>query len=320
VTFGVAYPFDIGSFIKPVVVTRTVERNVAAPTPAVLEGQVTGQVKSARDGRPIPGALVAAGKRPLSRVATDPDGTFQTVPLPPGPVELEVSAPGFDSTKVTSAVILGRPAKVAVTLTPKIVTGNVRGTVKDSAGKPLPAALRLAGAEIFSAQADSAGQFSAALPVGAYRVTAEMPQMPPKEVTLDIVEGQDRQLDIVMRTGNGGGATIANGMITTKQAIKFTGGSRVDPKMAASLDAVAELLQDRQDLRLRIETYWDSSAGKGAQALTDAQAKAVKDYLVKKGVAEGRIEASGRGAENPMVPNIGPVNKAKNRRVELHVQ
>ena len=53
--------------------------------------------------------------------------------------------------------------------------------------------------------------------------------------------------------------------------------------------------------------------------MTDAQAKAIKDYLVKKGVAEGRIEAAGHGAENPLVPNIGPVNKAKNRRVELHV-
>ena len=33
----------------------------------------------------------------------------------------------------------------------------------------------------------------------------------------------------------------------------------------------------------------------------------------------GRVEAVGHGADNPLVPNIGPVNKAKNRRVELHV-
>jgi outer membrane protein OmpA-like peptidoglycan-associated protein len=321
VIFGAAYPFDIATFTKPVIVTRTIERNVGGPVAAPLEGQVTGIVKSARDGRPIPGALIAAGRRPLSRVATDPDGTFQSVPLPPGPVELEVSAPGFDSTKVPTAVILGRPAKVEVTLSPRIVTGNVRGTVKDSAGHPLPAALRLAGAEIFSAQADTAGQFSASLPVGTYRVTADMPQMPSKEVTLDIVEGQDRTLDIVMQSGTGGGvATIQGDQVMTKQPVRFASGSRVDPKMAIQLDAVVALLQERQDVRLRIDTYWDSSAGKGAKALTDAQAAAIKAYLVKKGIAEGRIEASGHGAENPMVPNIGPVNKAKNRRVELRVQ
>jgi hypothetical protein len=321
--FGVAYPFDIGSFLKPTIITRTVERNVGTPVAAAsLEGHVTGVVKSARDGKVIPGAIVGVVKRPHSRVATDLDGTFQTVPLPPGPVELEVSAPGFDSTKVPSAVILGRTAKVDVVLTAKIVTGNVRGTVKDGAGRPLPAALRLAGAEIFSAQADSAGQFSAALPVGAYRVTAEMPQMPPKEVTLQIVEGQDQMLDIVMGTGGGTGvapATISGDLVVTKAPIKLTGPG-LDAKTKTQLDSVAQLLQDRSDLRLRIETYWDSSAGKGAQALTDNQAKAIKAHLVKKGVSADRIEAKGHGSENPLVPNIGPVNKAKNRRVELHVQ
>jgi outer membrane protein OmpA-like peptidoglycan-associated protein len=44
----------------------------------------------------------------------------------------------------------------------------------------------------------------------------------------------------------------------------------------------------------------------------------VKEYLVKKGVPEGRVEAVGMGADKPLVPNIGPANKAKNRRVELH--
>jgi hypothetical protein len=321
--FGVSYPFDIGSFLTPTIVTRTVERNVGPPVAAAsLEGYVTGVVKSARG--PIPGAIVAVVRRPHSRVATDPDGTFQTVPLPPGPVELEVSAPGFDSTKVPSAVILGRTAKVDVVLTAKIVTGNVRGTVKDGAGKPLPAALRLAGAEIFSAQADSAGQFSASLPVGPYRVTAEMPQMPPKEVTLQIIEGQDQTIEIVMGSGGGAGtgvapATLSGDVVTTKAPIKLTGPA-LDAKTKTQLDSVAQLLQDRPELRLRIDTYWDSSAGKGAQALTDSQAKAIKAHLVKKGVSADRIEATGHGAENPLVPNIGPVNKAKNRRVELRAQ
>jgi outer membrane protein OmpA-like peptidoglycan-associated protein len=36
-------------------------------------------------------------------------------------------------------------------------------------------------------------------------------------------------------------------------------------------------------------------------------------------VADGRVEAVGVGADKPLVPNISPTNKAKNRRVELHV-
>jgi OOP family OmpA-OmpF porin len=115
--------------------------------------------------------------------------------------------------------------------------------------------------------------------------------------------------------------TLSGDTVTLKQPIKFKAGpTRLDPKAQAELDAVAELLQDHQELHtLRVEAYWDNSAGPKAKSLTDAQAKAIKDYLVGKGVADGRVEAAGQGAEKPLVPNIGPVNKAKNRRVELHI-
>ncbi len=45
----------------------------------------------------------------------------------------------------------------------------------------------------------------------------------------------------------------------------------------------------------------------------------MKAYLVKKGVPDARVEAAGMGAEKPLVPNIGPASKAKNRRVDLIV-
>jgi outer membrane protein OmpA-like peptidoglycan-associated protein len=327
VIFGLSYPFDIESFTKPTIITKTVEKPVPIGAPPALEAQIAGVVKSARDGKAIPNAIVAVVGKPLSRVGTDPDGTFKTQMLAPGPAVLDVSAPGHEATRVNAAVIIGRPTKVEVTLQPRVVTGNVRGTVKDAKGAPLQAALRFSGAEAFSAQADATGAFSAALPVGPYKVTAEMPGMPPKEVPLDIVEGQDKTLDIVLGAGGGGGgpaaspATLNGDVVTPKNALKFTGGSKLTPKMQASLDGVADLLAAHPEVRvLKVDAYWDNSAGPKAKALTEAQAKAIKDYLVKKGIPEARIEATGHGADNPLVPNIGPVNKGKNRRVELHVQ
>lgn len=231
-----------------------------------------------------------------------------------------MTAPGFEPTRVAAAVILGRPANADVVLTPKVMTGNVRGKVTDSKGHPLQASLRLAGVETYSAQADASGLFSAALPVGPYRVIAEMPAMPTKEVTVDIVEGHDSQLDIVMRAPNPN-VTLAGDVITLKQPITFkAGAAKLDAKAQGELDGVAELLQDHPELHtLKVETYWDNSAGAKAKSMTDAQAKAIKDYLIGKGVADARIDASGQGADKPLVPNIGPVNKAKNRRVELHI-
>jgi outer membrane protein OmpA-like peptidoglycan-associated protein len=321
VIFGLSYPFDIESFTKPVIVTKTVEKAVpSGPAPA-LEGTVAGVVKSSKDGKGLPTAIVAVVGKPLSRVGTDPDGSFQTIPLPPGPLVLDVSAPGHEATRVNAAVIIGRPSKLEVTLQARVATGNVRGRVVDGKGQPLQASLRFSGAEAFSAQADAQGNFSAALPVGPYRVSAEMPAMPPKEVPLDIVEGQDKTLDIVMGAAGGGAApaTLNGDVVTPKTPLKFK-GTKLDAKMQASLDGVASLLQEHPELRvLKVDTYWDNSAGLKGKAMTDAQAKAIKDYLVKKGVAESRIEAAGHGSDNPLVPNIGPVNKAKNRRVELHV-
>jgi hypothetical protein len=315
---GASFPLDIDALTKPVVVTKTIERPVPAGPPPALEAQIVGTVKSARDGKGVPNAIVSVVGKPHSRVGTDPDGSFQTIMLPPGPAVLDVSAPGFDSTRVTSAVILGRPTKVEVALQARIMTGNVRGHVVDAKGQPLQASLRFSGAEVFSAQADASGAFSAALPVGPYRVIAEMPTMPAKEVSLEIVEGQDKTLEIVMRPPNTS-VTVSGDVVTLKQPLKLK-GTALDAKAKASLDGLAEYLQDHPELRvLKVDTYWDSSAGPKAKGLTDGQAKAIKDYLVKKGVADSRIAAAGHGAENPLVPNIGPVNMAKNRRVELHV-
>ena len=38
-----------------------------------------------------------------------------------------------------------------------------------------------------------------------------------------------------------------------------------------------------------------------------------------KGAPADRIETVGVGGESPLVPNLGPANQAKNRRVELVV-
>jgi outer membrane protein OmpA-like peptidoglycan-associated protein len=318
VVFGAAYPFDIDSFRRPVVVTRTIEKEVkvaAEPT----EGEIAGVVKSSKDGTPVPGALVVVAGRSHARVATDPDGSFKTASLPPGPAELEVTAANFETTKVKAAVTAGRPISVEVALTPKTPTGNVRGKVTDNAGRGLEASLHFAGAESFEARSDLGGLFSAALPVGPYKVTAETPGMPPKEVPLDVATGQDRQLDFVLRPPNPD-VTLSGDSLSLKQPIKFRPGApKLGPKEQHALDGVADTMEDHPELRtLRIETHWDASAGKRAKSITDAQAAAIRDYLVKKGVVETRIEAVGMGAEHPLVPNIGPANKSKNRRVEFH--
>jgi outer membrane protein OmpA-like peptidoglycan-associated protein len=321
VVFGMSFPLDVDAFRRPIVVTRTIEKQIGPP-PA-LEGHLSGVVKSSKGGAPVPGAIVAVAGRPRARVATDPDGSFESGALPPGPAAIEVTAPGFESAKATAVVSTTSVAELQVTLTPKVMTGNVRGKVADGGGRGLEASVKFLGAENFEAKSDASGSFSAALPVGTYKVMVDAPGFPSREAQLDVAAAQDKQLDFTLKNhAVNPDVTLGDTGITLKKAIRIKADATAitDAKTMAELDSVADILDEHGEIKgLRIEAHWDSSAGPAAKDITQKQVELIKQYLVKKGVPEARIEAVGMGADKPLVPNISPSNKAKNRRVELHL-
>jgi outer membrane protein OmpA-like peptidoglycan-associated protein len=323
-TFGVSLPLDLDVVMHPTVVARTGEPS-AAPAPST--GTVVGSVRAKGDGKPIADAIVGFAGLPHARVATDPDGGFSSGPLGPGPVDLTITATGYEPGKAQATVVAGTPTTVEVSLVAKLLSGNVRGRVADGAGRGVAALLRFGGASTFEARADASGAFSAALPAGPYKVTIEAAGWPNKEVPIDVAAGQDRQLDVTLRSANPD-VTLAGSAIVLRKPIKFRPGvPQLDTTAKRELEGVAELLGDHPEIRkLRIEAHWNGPAGKGnqpggtgdiARKLTEKQAGVVKDYLVSKGVSPERLEAVGAGGESPLVPNLGPANRAKNRRVEL---
>jgi outer membrane protein OmpA-like peptidoglycan-associated protein len=317
--FGVSYPFDAAAFARPVVVTRTVEK---VPEPSL--GTVVGTVKNKADGKPIAEAVVSFSGQPRARVATDPDGSFQSVPLPPGPADITVAAAGFEAATGKANVVAGSASTVQVALVAKVVNGNVRGKVSDRAGQGVSATVRFNGPNTFEANADVNGVFSAVLPAGPYRVSVAATGYPSKELPLEVTAGGDRQFDITLRPANPD-VTLTPQAIVLRVPIKFRAGApKLAPAIKAELEGVADILADHPEIKtLRIEAHWSGAArGKGgatAKALTEKQAAAIKEFLVAKGAPAERIETVGAGGEVPLVPNLGPANQAKNRRVELVV-
>ncbi|RYF80826.1 MAG: OmpA family protein, partial [Chitinophagaceae bacterium] len=61
----------------------------------------------------------------------------------------------------------------------------------------------------------------------------------------------------------------------------------------------------------------DVGTSESNQTLSDNRAKAVKDYLVKQGVAESRLLSTGYGEEKPVADNKTAAGRAKNRRTEM---
>ena len=53
--------------------------------------------------------------------------------------------------------------------------------------------------------------------------------------------------------------------------------------------------------------------------LSEQRARAVVDYLTKKGIAPARLSAKGYGETKPIADNTTDVGKAQNRRTELLV-
>jgi outer membrane protein OmpA-like peptidoglycan-associated protein len=317
--FGLGYPFDAAAFARPQIVERTVEK---AAEPAM--GTVVGSVKNKADGKPIPEAVVSFSGQPRARVATDPDGSFQSLPLPPGPADIIVSAAGFEPAKGQTRVVAGSASTVEVALVAKVVNGNVRGKISDRTGRGMVATIRFNGPQTFESRADDSGMFSAVLPAGPYRVVVESTGYPAKEVPLEVTAGQDRQFDLTLRPANPD-VTLTPQAIVLRVPIKFRPGApKLTPAIKAELEAVADILADHPEIKtLRIEAHWNGvargKAGDATKKLTEKQAVAIKEFLVSKGAPAERIDTVGAGADAPLVPNLGPANQAKNRRVELVV-
>jgi OOP family OmpA-OmpF porin len=86
----------------------------------------------------------------------------------------------------------------------------------------------------------------------------------------------------------------------------------------ATLDRVAESLNDSPDVRVEIAGHTDSMGGAAHnQQLSAARADSVKRYLVSRGVDASRLVSKGYGKDRPITDNATAAGRARNRRVEL---
>ncbi|TNE49157.1 MAG: DUF3857 domain-containing protein [Deltaproteobacteria bacterium] len=98
------------------------------------------------------------------------------------------------------------------------------------------------------------------------------------------------------------------------------GRANIRRKSFKVLDQVAEVLNSRKEIRVRIEGHTDNVGRKRSNLrLSKRRAASVRRYLVKKGVDEKRLDSEGYGMSKPLVPNTSRKNRAKNRRVQFSI-
>ena len=84
------------------------------------------------------------------------------------------------------------------------------------------------------------------------------------------------------------------------------------------LDQVVKVLEDYPNITLSIEGHTDSKgSNKYNLKLSTNRAKAVMDYLAKKGISTNRLTSRGFGEDRPIDTNKTKEGRAANRRVEF---
>jgi len=99
-----------------------------------------------------------------------------------------------------------------------------------------------------------------------------------------------------------------------------TGKASLRPASYPMLNEIVSIINEYPDYNLRLGGHTDA-VGSAASNLVLSQGRvdAVKAYLVSKGVAQERLEATGYGETKPIASNKTAAGRAKNRRVELEL-
>lgn len=115
------------------------------------------------------------------------------------------------------------------------------------------------------------------------------------------------------------------GVDITPEALRLTDAIVFDGDTAtlsadahAILDTVGQALRDYPNIKLEVQGHTDSRGDTGPnRKLSQAQADAVVEYLLGRGITSGRLTSIGYGETRPIESNRTSQGRAINRRIEL---
>jgi outer membrane protein OmpA-like peptidoglycan-associated protein/tetratricopeptide (TPR) repeat protein len=88
----------------------------------------------------------------------------------------------------------------------------------------------------------------------------------------------------------------------------------------SELDKLVNLLEENPKMKIELSGHTDNTGNPVVNAkLSTDRAKAVVDYLVQKGIDQGRLSYQGFGSDQPIADNATPDGRTKNRRVEFKI-
>jgi outer membrane protein OmpA-like peptidoglycan-associated protein len=99
-----------------------------------------------------------------------------------------------------------------------------------------------------------------------------------------------------------------------------TGKANLKNTSFKAIDELAEAMKAKETMEIEIAGHTDNVGDKDTNLkLSQERAEAVRDYLIKKGIAANRITAKGYGDTKPVADNSTEKGKQQNRRTEVKI-
>jgi outer membrane protein OmpA-like peptidoglycan-associated protein len=98
------------------------------------------------------------------------------------------------------------------------------------------------------------------------------------------------------------------------------GGETINAEFFPFLDQIVQFMEIDPNITLVIEGHTDSTGSEVENlALSQRRAEAVQAYVASQGINEFRLEATGRGASEPVADEGTPAGRDQNRRIEFEL-
>jgi outer membrane protein OmpA-like peptidoglycan-associated protein/Mg-chelatase subunit ChlD len=93
---------------------------------------------------------------------------------------------------------------------------------------------------------------------------------------------------------------------------------QINTKYDSTCERINKLLKMRPSIEISIEGHTDDiGSDEYNQKLSEQRSESLKEYLVKRGIAEERIKTIGYGKSRPIAPNDTEEGRKMNRRIEI---